>query len=109
MHNDLLKNAMQLNPKSATAQEILNELENAKSFWASHHIILNLSKATLNSSDFKLFAKLQKEHSKRKKSFILLAPQADFNEIDESLAVVPTQQEAIDMIEMEEIERDLGF
>jgi hypothetical protein len=109
MHNDLLKNAMQLNPKSATAHEILSELEHAKLFWATHNIILNLSKATLNADDFKTFSKIQKEHRKRKKSFVLLAPQADFNEIDETLAVVPTQQEALDIIEMEEIERDLGL
>lgn len=100
---------MQLNPKSATAPEILAELTHAQSFWASHHIVLNLANATLVASDFNLFSKLQKEHRKRKKSFVMLAPQADFNAIDENLLVVPTVQEALDIIEMEEIERDLGL
>jgi hypothetical protein len=33
----------------------------------------------------------------------------DFNKVPTSLAIVPTKLEAHDIIEMEEIERDLGF
>lgn len=57
----------------------------------------------------KLFKDLSKTHKKAKKSFVIVADGIDFNDVPESLLVVPTLLEAHDMIEMEEIERDLGF
>ena len=42
-------------------------------------------------------------------SFVIVATNVSIDEIDEKLIVVPTLQEARDIIEMEEIERDLGF
>ena len=46
---------------------------------------------------------------KSKKSFILVTPEIDFNAVSHKLAVVRSLQEAHDIIDMEEIERDLGF
>lgn len=55
------------------------------------------------------FLKLSDIHKKNKKSFVVVAKNVNFTAISEKLTVVPTIQEAHDMIEMEEIERDLGF
>lgn len=57
----------------------------------------------------KSFKDLSKIHKKAKKSFVIVADGIDFNEVPSSILVVPTLLEAHDMIEMEEIERDLGF
>lgn len=57
----------------------------------------------------KAFSDLSKKHKKGKKSFVIVADNIDFNDVPASLLVVPTLLEAHDMIEMEEIERDLGF
>jgi hypothetical protein len=46
---------------------------------------------------------------RHKKSFIILNSNIDIDTISEELRVVPTLQEAEDMIQMEDIERDLGF
>ena len=54
---------------------------------------------------FEPLAVLQK---KQKKSFVIVAD-IDFDEVSEEIIVVPTLQEGFDIIEMEEIERDLGF
>jgi hypothetical protein len=59
--------------------------------------------------EIKLFSDLSKEHKKGKKSFVLVAEGIDFNAIPTKIIVVPSLQEAHDIIEMEEIERDLGF
>jgi hypothetical protein len=59
--------------------------------------------------DIKLFSNLSKTHKKGKKSFVLVASAIDFNAVPTQLTVVPSVQEAHDIIEMEEIERDLGF
>ena len=52
---------------------------------------------------------LTKLHKKGKKSLVLVTDTIDFNAVPVSVTVVPTLLEAHDIIEMEEIERDLGF
>lgn len=57
-----------------------------------------------------MFVKLSALHKKGKKSFVLvLHEDFDFNDATDKVMIVPTLQEAYDIIEMEEIERDLGF
>lgn len=68
----------------------------------SHDTSVTLESITL----FKAISKLHKEH---KKSFVIVAESIDFNEVPDAIVVVPTVLEAQDIIEMEEIERDLGF
>lgn len=43
------------------------------------------------------------------KSLVWVSTTADFTDIDEAIVLVPTLQEAEDLIEMDEISRDLGF
>lgn len=76
----------------------------------NNNLIVDLSEIdNLSLSDIKLFIDFSKEHQKLKKSFVIVAKNLDFNKIPVKLTVVPTLQEAKDSIEMEEIERDLGF
>ncbi len=42
-------------------------------------------------------------------SFVIVTDKLNFDDIPAGLDVVPTLQEAYDLIEMEEIERDLGL
>jgi hypothetical protein len=49
------------------------------------------------------------EHKRNKKSFVVVVSATDFNAFLEDFVVVPSVLEAHDIIEMEEIERDLGF
>jgi len=55
------------------------------------------------------FLPLSKMHKKAKKSFVIVISELDINAVSHKLAVVRSLQEAHDIIEMEEIERDLGF
>lgn len=41
------------------------------------------------------------------KSFVIVTEAVNFNDFDGDLIVVPTKQEAFDLIEMDEIQRDL--
>ena len=50
---------------------------------------------------------MSNKHRGRKKSFVLVTNKVPFDEIPDEICVVPTVQEARDIIEMEEIERDL--
>ncbi|RAJ15673.1 ribonuclease Z [Arenibacter echinorum] len=72
------------------------------------HIIVNLfSFSKLTSSDVLEFLELSDAHRKTKKSFVLVTEKVSYDEVPDKIVVVPTIQEAKDIIEMEEIERDL--
>ena len=64
----------------------------------------NLTIAALNT-----FLPLSNQQKKAKKSFVIVVNDFDFNIISSKLVVVPSKLEAADIIEMDEIERDLGF
>lgn len=69
--------------------------------------VIHNNSTTIQS--IKAFSELSKLHCKGKKSFVIVAENIDFNSLPKSLVVVPSVLEAHDIIEMEEIERDLGF
>tara|TARA_B100001105_G_C22029381_1_gene289118 strand:+ start:35 stop:367 length:333 start_codon:yes stop_codon:yes gene_type:complete len=74
------------------------------------NIILDLTSDNDVTLDTVLtFLSLSDKHRKSKKSFVLIANDIDFGEVPDEMVVVPTLLEANDIIEMEEIERDLGF
>ena len=50
-----------------------------------------------------------KAHQKLKRSFVLVCSQNTATAFSDTLIVVPTLKEAYDFIEMDEIQRDLGF
>ena len=55
------------------------------------------------------FLELSNVHKKQKKSFVIVNNALHVDKVPEELMIVPTIQEAEDVIQMEEIERDLGF
>lgn len=74
------------------------------------HIIVNLfSFSRLRTGNLLEFLHLSNLHRATKKSFVLVNNKVDYEEVPDELCVVPTIQEAKDIIEMEEIERDLGI
>jgi anti-anti-sigma regulatory factor len=80
-----------------------------KSF-ENNNLIIDLTQhKSLSAKEINSFLNLSKAHKKAKKSFVIVAPNIDFNECSDQLVVVPSRLEANDIIEMDEIERDLGF
>ncbi|MGC4039557.1 MAG: ribonuclease Z [Flavobacterium sp.] len=90
--------------------EFLQKLNNEYNSYRSQNLIVDLSfDKQLTMADVKLFLDMAKMHKKEKKSLVLVADGINFNDVPAKLTVVPTVLEAHDIIEMEEIERDLGF
>lgn len=87
--------------------EKINNQYNA--FLNKSMVIDLLHNPTIQTRDIELFKELSKQHKKHKKSFVIVAKAIDFNRVSEKIQVVPTVLEAFDIIEIEEIERDLGF
>ena len=80
-----------------------------KSF-KNDNILIDISNFNnISIKDLNVFLPLIKQHSKNKKSFVIVAKEIDFNRVSDKINIVPTRHEALDLIEMENIERDLGF
>ena len=91
-------------------QNFLNKLTHEKGSLKKQNLILDVTHdKNVALSDIKLFSELVKAHSSNKKSIVIVASDIDFNAVPTQITVVPSIQEAHDIIEMEEIERDLGF
>ncbi len=78
--------------------------------YKGQNVVLNLLKYdTLTLPDLLLFLKTSNLHRKTKQSMVFVNDAIDVDDVPYEMIVVPTLQEAADIIEMEEIERDLGF
>jgi len=87
----------------ARINEIYDELKN-------NNIVINLfSLASLKAADLNEFLLLSEKHKAVHHSFVLVTNKVNFDDISEALTIAPSLTEAHDLIEMEEIERDLGF
>ena len=74
------------------------------------NLIVNLlSMMDIKAADLSEFVSLSNKHTARKRSFVVVSNRVSYEELPDELQVVPTLQEAKDLIEMEEIERDLGL
>ena len=72
-------------------------------------IIDLLSYTDLSLNQLLLFIELSNQHRMLKHSFVIVNNALDPDTLPNEIMVVPTLLEAQDVIEMEEIERDLGF
>lgn len=78
--------------------------------YKGQNVVLNLLKYdSLELPELLQFLKTSNLHRKTKQSFVIVNDAIDIDEVPFEMIVVPTLQEAADIIEMEEIERDLGF
>ena len=79
-------------------------------YFAEQNLVIDLTKY----KDFTLghllhFLQVSNAHRKHKQSFVMICTEVPVDDNPFEMVVVPTLQEAGDIIEMETIERDLGF
>lgn len=78
--------------------------------YKGQNVILNLLKyEELDLPQLLQFLKTSNLHRKTKQSFVIVNNAINVDDVPYEMVVVPTLQEAADIVEMEEIERDLGF
>jgi hypothetical protein len=88
----------------------LDKINSQYNSFKEHNLVLDISQdKSVDVKSIKIFSDLCKKHKKEKKSLVIVLENIDFNKVPQSIIVVPTQLEAQDLIEMDEIERDLGF
>ena len=98
-----------LSPENADITLFVSNLESNYSDYLSKHIIVDLSSFNPSIAEAEMFQQMQDQHIASQKSFVIVIADFDYNEATEGLNIVPTLQEAYDIIEMDDIQRDLGF
>jgi hypothetical protein len=87
-------------------EPIIIALENCE----YENLIVDLSLIKkVSQKEINLFLPIAKSFKKNNCSFVIVIQDIDFNRVSDKINVVPSLQEAHDIIEMEEIERDLGI
>ncbi|PKQ45501.1 ribonuclease Z [Confluentibacter flavum] len=96
--------------EKATIVELVKKIQSLYPKFKNDNIIVSLSTLhKLNIQDILEFLELSNNHRATKHSFVIVSDKIDLDMVPEELVVVPTVQEAYDIIEMEEMERDLDF
>ena len=107
--------------KHANYTELIDEYNDSKLFadylervvperFSDQNLVVQLTKyPEITLGHLLHFLMVSNGHRATKHSFVLVYDSIDIDEVPAELVVVPTLQEAGDIIEMEEIERDLGF
>jgi|AntAceMinimDraft_12_1070368.scaffolds.fasta_scaffold25533_3 hypothetical protein len=74
------------------------------------HIVLHLlTDKMINNTEIDRLVALAATHKAAGKSFVVVTDMLTYDQVPDGLELVPTLQEAKDVIEMEDIERDLGI
>ena len=96
--------------EKASIVELVKKLQIIYSRFKNDNIIINLTTLKpLSVEDLIEFLQISNQHRKAKQSFVIVTDKIHNDHTPDELIIVPTLQEAYDIIEMEEIERDLGF
>ena len=93
-----------------TIIELVKKLQTLYPKFKKNNVIVSLSPLNkVASQDIVEFLDIASTHKNSKQSFIIVTDKIDLDTLPNDIVVVPTLQEAYDIIEMEEMERDLGF
>lgn len=97
-------------PKQENLSVFLSQLKKNYPGFLEKNIIIDLSnQVNINTSDLFNFLSLAQKHNQNNSSFVIIAHGINIDSVPEDLIVAPSMIEALDIIEMDEISRDLGF
>ena len=100
----------QLKTDQESVHDFFEEFKKMYSKFANEHLIIDFSeKININIEELILFLKIGTQHKESGASFVIVSKNVKLNDLQDEINVVPTFTEALDILEMEAIERDLGF
>ena len=96
--------------EKVTVIELVKKVQALYPKFKNHNIIIVLNTlGTFSKDDIVEFLELSNAHHASKHSFVIVSDKIDLDLVPDDIVLVPTLQEAHDIIEMEDMERDLGF
>lgn len=91
-------------------EEFYTAFKNQKSVLNEEHLVIHLSKSfNTKNSEVSLFLEYAEQKKENGTSFVIVDTNIDIDDFPETFNITPTLQEAEDVLEMEAIERELGF
>lgn len=84
-------------------------LKKEKEFENKHVILQFSGKINRNKEKFSLLLIYAKKKKENGRSFVIISTSVNMDDFPEYFNIVPTLQEAKDILEMESLERELGF
>jgi|TARA_R110002012_G_scaffold151561_3_gene311494 hypothetical protein len=107
---DTNENVSIVTQEKATIVELVKKIEALYPKFKNQNIIVHLTRIkSIVLEDIIEFLRLSNKHRSQKHSFVIVTESFDASKAPDEIVVVPTLQEAYDIIEMEDMERDLGF
>jgi hypothetical protein len=107
---DQVGNTSIITQEKATVIELVKKLQALYPKFKNNNIIVALTSLdSITKAEIVEFLDLSKTHKAAKHSLVIVSNKINLDIIPDDLVVVPTLQEAHDIIEMEDMERDLGF
>lgn len=104
------KNYVLIVSTETTFDNFIETFNNEKLGEVSDHKIIQLSEnLNITVNNLLVFLEITNNHRRSGMSFVIICKGIDIDLIPDEINVVPTITEAEDIIEMEAIERDLGF
>ena len=99
-----------LSDEKDDVEDFANYLTRIQDRFKDQNVVIDIQKyGELKLDQLLMFLKLSFAHRKGKKSLVIVNDTINIDAVPEEIHVVPTFQEAEDLIGLEEIERDLGF
>lgn len=96
--------------EKATIIELVKKIEALYPKFKNNNVIVNLtSLGEIKSNKVVEFLQISKTHRNTNQSFVIVSNKVNLDDTLDELIIVPTLQEAYDIIEMEDMERDLGL
>jgi hypothetical protein len=110
MKIDKKENYSLFQPENESATQFISDLTRQHSKYEQQNIVVNMQDAgELENKDLLGFLEISNLHREAGRSFVIVRQGVEIDELPEELVVVPSLQEAEDMIQMDDIQRDLGF
>ena len=107
---DKENNITLITQEKSTIVELVKKLQATYPKFKNDHVIINLSVLRkISVQDIIEFLEISNRHRQAKNSFVIVTSQVNLEEMPDEIMVVPTLKEAYDVIDMEEMERDLGL
>lgn len=83
--------------------------KNEKLFKEENVVVDLLEFPNLSLKELLMFLEISNIHRAKKLSFVIVNKASEIDKVPDEIIVVPTIREAEDIINMEELERELGF
>lgn len=97
-----------ISPDEKSVQLFFGSFSKVKNDFIKEHIILDFSQNfNITLQDILLFLNIASDFRENGISFVIVCKGIKIDEIPDEISVVPTMPEAIDVLEMDVIERDL--